>query len=195
MTHLRTCIVAGLLLVPALASAQSLADVARAEQARRQVAPKATKVYTNDDLGADKGAPRPVTPADPASASPASETAPADTASADTLPAAAVPASAAAAEAEPKRDEDYWRARITAVRQQLERNTLFGEALQSRINALATDFVNRDDPAQRALIGEDRQAALAELARVQNEARDLNKSIADIEDEARRAGVPPGWLR
>ena len=35
--------------------------------------------------------------------------------------------------------------------------------MQTRINALTTDFVNRDDPAQRAVIEHDRQKALAEL--------------------------------
>ena len=38
------------------------------------------------------------------------------------------------------------------------------EALQSRVNALSTDFVNRDDPFQRAKIAEDRQKALSEMS-------------------------------
>jgi len=69
------------------------------------------------------------------------------------------------------------------------------DSLQSRINALTTDFVNRDDPAQRAKIEGDRKAALAELERVKQELNDQQKAITAIEDEARRAGVPVGWLR
>src|SRR5450756_2400479 len=42
---------------------------------------------------------------------------------------------------------------------------------------------------------DDRQKALAELERVKTEIEKLTKQIADIEEEARRAGVPPGWLR
>jgi hypothetical protein len=72
---------------------------------------------------------------------------------------------------------------------------MFQEALQSRINALSTDFVNRDDPYQRAKVAEDRQKALAELERVKGDIEKANKAIADIEEEARKAGVPPGWLR
>jgi hypothetical protein len=72
---------------------------------------------------------------------------------------------------------------------------MFVEALQSRINGLTTDFVNRDDPYQRAKIGEDRQKALDELARVKGEIEAGKKLIDNIEEEARRAGVPPGWLR
>ena len=69
------------------------------------------------------------------------------------------------------------------------------DSLQSRINALTTDFVNRDDPAQRAKIEADRKAALAELERVKKELDEQTKAITAIEDEARRAGVPAGWLR
>ena len=66
---------------------------------------------------------------------------------------------------------------------------------QTRINALTADFAGRDDPFQRAQIGDDRQKAIAELARVTLEIDKATKSIGDIEEEARRAGVPPGWLR
>ena len=58
-----------------------------------------------------------------------------------------------------------------------------------------TDFVNRDDPAQRAKLEADRKTALAELERVKKELETQTKGIAAIEEEARRAGVPAGWLR
>ena len=57
------------------------------------------------------------------------------------------------------------------------------------------DFIARDDPAQRAVIFSDRQQALADLAGIGTEIERLNEEIAEIEAEARRAGVPPGWLR
>lgn len=173
-------IIVGVVAGPAVAAAQRLADVARAEEARRKAAPKAAKVYTNQDLRPDQRPAQPV-PATPAgfplaTATPAEPTAPEP-------------------EPDPPKDEEYWRARITAPREQLQRSRLFAEALQSRINALTTDFVNRDDPAQRAVIADDRQTALAELDRVEGEIREISQTIADIEEEARRAGVPPGWLR
>ena len=67
--------------------------------------------------------------------------------------------------------------------------------MQSRINALTADFTARDDPAQRAAIAGDRQKALDELARLKKAIVDGKKAIADLEEEARRASVPPGWLR
>ena len=52
-------------LVPAMAGAQSLAGVAKAEEARRKQQPKPAKVYTNQDLEArpdDAPTPRPPHP-------------------------------------------------------------------------------------------------------------------------------------
>jgi hypothetical protein len=57
------------------------------------------------------------------------------------------------------------------------------------------DFSARDDPAQRAQIGAARDKALAELDRLRIAIADGTKAIADLEEEARRANVPPGWLR
>ena len=72
---------------------------------------------------------------------------------------------------------------------------MFAQALQSRVNGLTSDVTSRDDPAQRAAAATDRQKALAELARVKDDMVKQNKAIADIQDEARKAGVPPGWVR
>jgi hypothetical protein len=77
----------------------------------------------------------------------------------------------------------------------VDQNSTYVDAIQTRINALSTDFVNRDDPAQRSVIERDRQKAVAELARLKQVIVDGKKSIANLEEEARRAGVPPGWLR
>ena len=84
---------------------------------------------------------------------------------------------------------------MSEARSALSRSQIFADALQSRINALNTDIVNRDDPAQRAQLELERQRATAELERVKTEIAGQTKAIADIEEEARRAGVPPGWLR
>lgn len=173
-------------------AAQSLADVARAEEARRKATPKAAKVYTNNDLQPDSRS-RQTQPAGPAGA----PTAPSAGPSSEAAPAAPAPAPDPSSESATSaaQDEKYWRTRITQARERLQRSQLFQEALQSRISALTTDFVNRDDPAQRTVIANDRDTALAELDRVKKEIDDLTKAIADIEEEARRAGVPPGWLR
>ena len=48
---------------------------------------------------------------------------------------------------------------------------------------------------QRAVIDRNRQRALGELDRLKKAIEGSKKAIADLEEEARRASVPPGWLR
>ena len=85
--------------------------------------------------------------------------------------------------------------RMTDARQALERSQMYHDALQSKINALWADFTARDDRAQREVIETERKKALAEYDRVKLEIEANKKAIDDLEEEARRAGVPPGWLR
>lgn len=94
-----------------------------------------------------------------------------------------------------KSGEQYWAGRMSRLREQLERNETYLNALQSRVNALTTDFVNRDDPAQRTQISGERQKAMAELERLERQIQADRKAIPELEEEARRAGIPAGWLR
>ena len=81
------------------------------------------------------------------------------------------------------------------MRGDLGRNQILADALQTRINALTNDGASRDDPFQRAALADDRHKAIAELERIKSEVELQKKRIEEIEEEARRAGVPPGWLR
>ncbi len=181
-------------LVPA---AQSLADVARAEAERRKTIVRPSRVYTNKDL---KPAPRaeataPVSESD-APPSPSSHV-PADGHSL-TTPDTPRPAGSEAVTDDANQrvaDEEEWRRRMAAARDEVERSRTLADALQSRINALTADFSARDDPAQRATLGAQREKALAELERMKGEIAAREKAVADLEEEARRAGVPPGWVR
>ena len=180
----------GLMVAPSAssASAQSLAEIARREEVRRQAVETPSKVYTNADLRGGGNLTTTVPPI------------PAGT-EAETVPGAVAGTSGAPGEdAEPEEppqdeDEEFWRARITAAREALSRNELFLEALQNRVDGLWADFTARDDPYQREEIAALRRDAMAEMERVQREIDGQTQAIADIEEEARRAGVPPGWLR
>jgi hypothetical protein len=187
-------------------SAQSLADVARAEAARRKAqTKKPAKTYTNDDLKKDGSAAAAPTPAGDASATPAAagatgsaQTAPATSVSPNAAPdaasAAAKPEKPAPAP-EPPKDEKYWRNRITEARTALQRSQAFVDALQSHINGLYAEFVAMGDPIQRAVIEKKRNEAIAEQDRVKSDIVQQTKAVAAIEEEARRASVPSGWLR
>lgn len=178
------------------APAQSLGDVARQEEARRKATAAAGKVYTNDDL---KGAPAAATtsPAQPAPSASTPATAAPAPAEGPKPPAkagdGAKPGDATAAP--DKGDEAAWRKRRQDIQETLDRAKTFIDALQSRLNGLTTDFAARDDPAQRSVIAADRQKALTELERMKNEVAQSTKALADLQEEARKSGVPAGWLR
>lgn len=173
------------------AGAQSLGELAKKEAERRKAQPTVKKVYTDDDLkkitvpGGTAPAPEPAAKAGDA-------TTPAGDATAD---AAKTAATDKAEEKDKPAGEAEWRGKMTTARENLRRSEMFAEALQSRINALTTDFTARDDPYQRAQIADDRQKALAELEQVKKDIVNGKKAINDIEEEARRANVPPGWIR
>ena len=163
--------------------AQSLGDIAKKEEERRKDVKTPAKVYTNKDLGAP----------------PPSFDAPADAAKPAASPAAAAAPGAAAADDKTKdagvKDQKYWSARKTDLDAKLERDRVLSDAMQSRINALTADFAARSDPAQRAVIERDRQRAVSELDGLQKSLKDDQKAVADFAEEARKAAVPPGWLR
>jgi hypothetical protein len=197
---------------PSDARGQSLAEVARKEAERRKGGKTTAKVYTNKDL-------RPVSPAAArpadadASAAATSDTSsqssaderlggggdrppvPVEQPSAPDASRTANEASQGASTGEVADDQARWGARMKELQAALERDQTYADALQSRINALTTDFVNRDDPAQRAVIAADRQKAIVELERLKTQIEDDRAAVAALQEEARRAGVPPGWLR
>ncbi len=164
--------------------AQSLADVAKQEEERRKTTPQPAKVYTNKDLVEVPGAPPPP-PSDTAAPAPANTSA---------APGGGDSAKGDADDSTAK-DKAYWTKRLKALQDKLANDTAFAAALQSQINGLTTDFVNRDDPAQRAVIEGQRTKAIGDLNQLKTAIPLDNKAIADLLEEARRAGVPPGWLR
>jgi uncharacterized protein with gpF-like domain len=163
--------------------AQTLADIAKKEEERRKALPTSAKVYTNKDLTAlPAGAMPPPSPAAPSSLAEAAK-------------AAADADKAKDKSNEPAKDQAYWSGRRKTIQDKISRDQTYVEALQTRVNSLSADFVNRDDPAQRKVIEGERQKAVAELGRLQQEIVNGKKSLADLDEEARRAGVPAGWMR
>ena len=192
LRHVLSGVLTAALMLPTLAAAQTptLGDLAKREQERRKATKSSDKVLTNKDLPASAQQPAPAAGTPTTTPAPSTAAAPGGAAK----PAAGDDKKTGGAASDQK-DEAAWRKRISEARESLRRNEAFLEALQSRVNALSTDFVNRDDPYQRARIADDRQKALAEMERLKAEIELGKKQIDDIEEEARKAGVPPGWLR
>ena len=186
----------GLLTLPAAAIAQSsqpsLAEIARKEAERRKTAKEATIVITDKNL--PESARKPASTAAPADANQPAHAGEQKPAAADGAAAGgAAPATPAALAGD--QGEALWRGRITQAREALRRNEVFLQALQTRVNSLATDYYGRDDPYQKMKLAGERDQAIQEMEKVKADIEASKKQVADIEEEARKAGVPPGWLR
>jgi hypothetical protein len=159
---------------------ESFADAAEREALRRQLVGKATHAYTNLDL--------------PSAALPPHSAWEGSAASESSTPSA-TGADESLSPAVEARGEAWWRERMTTLRAAAERNDLSAKAMQARVNALTAEIVGRDDPFQRRALREELQKALSELDRLEMAAIDARKGLESLQDEARRAGAPPGWVR
>ena len=183
-----------------------LGNIAKKEAERRKTV-QSGKVYTNNSLpAAPEPSSAPATPGSSSDAAPAAPSSPTadksatdksttEKAAADTTDKGAPPKPVSADPAERKKEEAAWRERIKNEREALDRAKSFADALQVKINSLNTDFVNRDDPVQRAAIAAERDKSLAEMDRLKKEIAERTKALATIQEDARRAGVPAGWVR
>jgi hypothetical protein len=174
----------------------NLAEVAQREALRRSMTPKSAASYSNENMRPDMFPVR----IDAAAAAATSEV----QATSGELTAAAATTTSAAATSEVQvqttlvsnnLDEKAWRARMTQARAAVDRDQGLVEAMQSRINSLQNDVINRDDPAQQAALRQTLAKALGELERLKAQVVADQKAIADIQTEARKANVPPGWVR
>ncbi|HYM22744.1 MAG TPA: hypothetical protein VEU08_06040 [Vicinamibacterales bacterium] len=169
---------------PLVAQQQSLADVAKQEEERRKEIKRPAKVITNKDLNPARAIYAQPIPNSTDAAAAATGDKKDDKAAGDK--------SAAGGDV---KDQKYWGDKKKTLQQNLDRDSGYAEALQVRINALTADFVNRDDPVQKRQIEQDRIKALAELDRLKKSIDDDKKALTDLEEDARKAGVPPGWIR
>lgn len=163
---------------------QTLADVARKEEERRKAVTSPGKVYTNDDLRR-----YPVTTPDPPP--PPAEAKPA----ADAKPA--VEAKAEGKEEKPSigQGEEHWRKRMGDARAARARSDTYLEALQNRLQSLVSDFYNQADPAQRSAIWVQRTRVFEDLEKLKKDITAQDAAIAKVEEDARKANIPPGWIR
>jgi hypothetical protein len=153
----------------------TLGNAARQEALRRSMMPKSVASFILYELPGG-------TPA-------AAATAP------DVKPASDPTRAAGSVPTEPVGDEAWWRARAAAARAALERDRMLADAVQSHINALKNDVASRDDPAQQAIMRERLASALAELDRLKQRIEADRQAILDIQEDARRKGIPAGWIR
>jgi len=180
---MRRALLLAALLVPVPLAAQGLGDTAARERKKRQEtkAPAPAKVFTDQDLpdsssrGASsasgaEGSADSVTPTDAGATGPEGSA----------VPAGQAPADPSEKEREERKLlEAEWRVRFANAREELAR----AEAASWR-EVVRTDFY-QGIPVQMKV---KEQVETEELKRAR-------RALADLEEEFRRTGLPPGWTR
>jgi hypothetical protein len=163
--------------LPALASPQSLAEVAERDKARRRTSNSSPRVFTNDDLSRTKGrlandpGPSPLATPEPRRPSPPPVPLPGETSVGLGDPRDFAPP---AARSELAVKEAFWRGE--------------GQRRRTRVAQAQHEVRGAERVSCPITRGRLRKQAQEDLARAQ-------ESLADLEDDARRAGALPGWIR
>jgi len=169
------------------AQEQSLAEAARKAREKKKDAPKAAKVFTNDNLPTAAGQVSVV----------GSGTAPATEGAAEGGEKAGEKAAAAAEEPkDPSKDEAGWRARFAEMRSKIAQAEKEVDILQRELNLMQQQYYSDPNKAlreqyERKDINEHRK----KIRDKQDEVQRLRQQLTDLEDELRRAGGQPAWAR
>jgi hypothetical protein len=166
------------LLTTAIASpllAQSLGEVAARTNKDRKGAP--AKVYTNDDLDAARSEP--------------------ESQGTVSTPATSAPSGAAPTPAPTMDPAQRWRRDGKQRRDAVTRSEAKVAAIQAKVDALLLDRdpVNVMDPNRLQTLEAVKARALQDLETAKAELSQARQALEDLEEDARKSGIPPGWLR
>jgi hypothetical protein len=165
--------------VPAVALAQGLGDASKKEKKRRESSTAAAKTYTETDLQDLE----PVANEEDAKRQPEGKPAP---------PARSTSSrSRARPESDPPDDEQVWRARVAQAEARIAEERAVYEHWARQSLVPGYELVDENNRPVASSVEE--LQAITARAKARLEAAE--KALADLREEARRAGVPPGWLR
>lgn len=192
----RALLVVGVIVsTSAPAFTQSLADVAKKTAEARAAKNAATEKKT-DTTAAPKTA---FTDKDlenaPTSTVPAGSPTPADQPVIPPIPPSLEQERQAEYKEVALKDEAYWKRRMQNLQTALDADTIHLAAMESRVKSLSADFDNSLSISQRAVLRREYEDAITEVTRLKASVMIDRRAVGTCEEEARRAGVPPGWLR
>ena len=183
--------------------AKSLAEVAREKRAASPAAktaspspePSPGHVFTNEDLPAQPSPPAIPSPG-PAGTGRGTVTKLPPTAVVPATPPPASNASDLAASRSAAEDEAGWRGRAKGLRDAVSGGEKTVMELEGRIAELRNDRspTNLMDPNREQTRQAEITKAQAALESAKAALESSRRSLADLEEEARRKGIPPGWL-
>lgn len=194
MRRLRLVSVALALLLPALVLAQGLGEVAKREQEKQEKKkksgkpPATVKVYTDEDLKKARESESGAVTVLPENGNLESGSSSSDD---EVVSGEGRPAGGK------RRTETYWRDRATRLRDAVSEADVKVRDLESRVAAIRNDMnpVNTQDPNRLQSRDRELREAIDALDAARQSADAARKALADLEEEARRAGALPGWLR
>jgi hypothetical protein len=94
-------------------------------------------------------------------------------------------------------DEPIWRGRAREHRDAVHNAEKAIQDAQDRLNALMSDrdVTNTQDPTRLQTVEARKAEARSSLDAARLNLAEAQKALQDLEEEARRSNVPPGWLR
>jgi len=168
----------------AAALASDVADVAKKEKERRAKIEKSGKTYTNKDVDAIKKKNN-VTDDNSAQSQPS-----------DDDQAIASDDDTAAQTQDDANSEEYWRNRYKNAKDKVAELQAEFDRVQSNVNQLQSSVAATGGtqlPGDQA--GDAFRTLMAHRDEVKQQLDEAKAALDGLEDEARKAGVPPGWVR
>ncbi len=164
-----------LILTAGLLLGQSpLVELSKKEKQRRKKE-KAVKVITNEDLGK---APSPSVSISGARYSPSPEE-----------------GIGKAVKSPRKKDRKWWVSRKKKLEEKIASLKRKIEELQKKVNTLTTGFLIEQRPIAHQRLKDELEKTKGALERAKKDLEKARKELDKLYEEARKAGIPPGWLR
>jgi len=160
---------------------QSVAEAARRAREAKKNAPKASKVFTTDQVKgmSGKGGVSVIGGAAPAQ-----------------QPGKAEGGEKAEGEMTPAEDEAAWRKRFAEAREKVRTAERELDILQRELNLMSQQYYS--DPSQAMKEQNERKEINEHRTKIETKQREVEagkKAIVDMEDELRKAGKPAAWAR
>lgn len=93
-------------------------------------------------------------------------------------------------------DEEYWKGRYNETAEDLRAAEEKLQKLQEEMNGLRIAFyAEQDGVAGRPKINSEIERQFEEIEAAKKKVEDSKQALENLEEEARKAGVPPGWVR
>jgi hypothetical protein len=177
----RLVLVLALLMPTVLVAEETLSEAADKEKARRaKQKGQPAKVYTNEDLPSEEETK--VGKKD-------------GTKGKGKATPTVTPTPAPSAGADRRVEEAQWKGRAAAARSALQQAEVAVAALKDALSRLGTQTIASTDTSEILRLKEEQEKVRAEIEQAEQTVQAAKGALAELEEEARRQHIPPGWLR